>query len=48
MDGETLHLKYNGKESEVYYGDTSDGVYVWSNNYEVPAGTDMAAKERQC
>ena len=32
MDGETLHLKYNGEESEVYYGDTSDGVYVWSNN----------------
>lgn len=32
MDGETLHLKYNGEEKEIYYGDTSDGVYVWSNN----------------
>lgn len=32
MDGETLHLKYNGEESEIYYGDTSDGLYVWTNN----------------
>lgn len=32
MEGEVLHLKYNGEESEVYYGDTSDGLYVWSNN----------------
>lgn len=31
INGETLHLKFNGTESEVMYGDC-DGTYKWSNN----------------
>lgn len=30
-DQESLHVRYNGAEEELSYGDT-DGNYVWSNN----------------
>lgn len=31
LNGETLHLSYNGEETTAEYGDC-DGTYVWSNN----------------
>ena len=31
MEGETLHISFNGKEETVSYDDC-EGVYVWSNN----------------
>lgn len=31
IEGETLHVKYNGSETEVQYNDC-DGNYKWSNN----------------
>lgn len=31
LEGETLHLSYNGDETTAEYGDC-DGTYVWSNN----------------
>ena len=33
MEGETLHLKYQGGEEQIIsYDDVDDGNYVWSNN----------------